>query len=330
MALLLDSIPGASPSSRMDAGLILRMLKTHPARQSYRWWRAYENPAVPVQTKETPAEGKVTRIEQTFPVGQAWRGIFDVHRTSRTYRDAFGSLDESSTTLLYIPSETQLAVGDHILPWGMRGDGSDVAHKVSHQTIVRGGQRSPGAGRITITAGALTCTVPHLMQAGDIVYVLGVAHSVTVAPTATTATIYPTVATPITTAVTWELGRDWLGAIFPKRVESLLVPDGSGGYEERDCGVVVRSSLDDIGTSFVDPGTGEKRCWLDWSSEPRAIEAGEAYSVRVESLPLYRVSESGIQLPGWDYQSIYAQLASDVIKSPRSLPILAQLTLVVR
>ena len=134
-----------SPGSRVDANLLVRMLNSHPGRQQYRWFQNFLNPDGAGMTKETPQEGRYVRVE----VEGTFTGIFDVHRTTRTYREAFGYLDESSTTLLYDPSKTELMMGDHVLPWGKGQNGVDVSNMVSPQSLLRGHQRSTGAGRVS-------------------------------------------------------------------------------------------------------------------------------------------------------------------------------------
>lgn len=328
MSLFNQDIPGQSPSSRLDVGLILRLLTTHPGRQNFRWFKSFESPEINTLSRATPTEGKIVRVEMT-PKTEPFLGIFDVHRTSKTLRDAFGALDESSTTLLYIPESTPLATGDHVLPWGKLGDGSDVPQKIYHQVIKRGGNRSDGAGRVSVTGSTLTCTLAHNLYPGDVVHFLDASYTVTAVATTTTATITPALGAPVTN-LTWELGRDWVETIYPKRIESMAISDGSGGVTILDQVMPLRSTTDDVAVGFTDPGTGSKRCWVDWSSDPTLIDPGDNFTIRVEGMPLYRVAEGGMQLSGWDYQSIYSNLASPVIKSPQSLPVMATLTLVVR
>lgn len=328
MSSLFSHIQGQSPSSRLDVGLVLRLLTTHPGRQNFRWFKAYESPSLDTTTRATPQEGKVIRVEQS-PTVEPFLGIFDAHRTSKTLRDAFGSLDESSTTLVYIPEVTPLALGDHVLPWGKLGDGSDVPQKIYQQVITRGVNKVDGAGRVAITGANLTCTLAHGLYPGDIVHILGDSHTVLTTPTTTTATLTPAVGSPVTN-LTWELGRDWVDTVFPKRIESMAISNGSGGITILDQAMPLRSSIDDVALGFSDPGTGSKRCWVDWSSDPTRLDPGENYTIRVEGMPLYRVAEGGLQLSGWDYQSIYSNLKSPVIKTPQSLPLMATLSLVVR
>jgi hypothetical protein len=322
---LLDPILGQTASTHLDAGLVMRILQTHPGRQKFIWFKSWFNPVVDQMTKETPPEGKRIYV----PQNGSFSGIFDIHRTSRTYRDTFGSLDESSTTLLYIPDESYLAEGDHVLPWGVRGDGSDVAVKSQHQVVVRGGNKTPGTGRMTVVNSTrIDFTLPQELVVGDVIWYLGQSSVVLAVVSPTRVTVAG--ATP-TTNLTWELGRDWIDAIYPKRIEGILIPNGSGGYSEiTSINNPIYGEVGQNPGTLTDPGVGTKRCWVGWQVSPTQLVVGTPYSIRVEAMPLYRVSEGGIQLPGWDYQSIYHKLASEVITSPRSLPVMATLTLVVR
>jgi hypothetical protein len=297
------------------------MLNSHPGRQQYRWFQNFLNPDGAGMTKETPQEGRYVRVE----VEGTFTGIFDVHRTTRTYREAFGYLDESSTTLLYDPSKTELMMGDHVLPWGKGQNGADVSHMVSPQSIIRGHQRSTGAGRVSTSGTTLTCTENHGLVVSDVVWILESSYIVVAVPSRTTATLHASAGT--TTGLTWELGRDWIDPIYPVKVIASYIPTLA------DSAVYGRETLPPIELRYTDGvlGTikGERRYFVRWQA-PLRLPVGTAYSLNVGHLPLYRVAEGGISIPGLDYDSIYEQLKGKVVSSPASLPKLATLTLVVR
>lgn len=269
---------------RLDAGHIRSLLLSHPGRQFCRHFRAF--PALPTDpnrgTYPTGAS-KFVREEVSFPADRP-TVVFDQTGFSKSYRDAFGMVEEGSVAIAYQPDLVDLAPDDWVMPWGMVGDGSDAPKRSIGEVIQRGNTTTEGSGSVSVSGSVATFTDSQtgLLRHGDILSAAGGRWVVDSLTTSTTVALLATIVAPSVTVAgaAFLVGRDVPLHNYAAVIDRISIAGGASSPAGLIC------TYDGASIVFNDATT---------------LGAASAYSIRYRAVPKYVIKSSWVRVPGFDY-----------------------------